>query len=212
MSLDTYSDLKTAVTDWLAFDELVGRAPDFVSLAEANFDRVLRTKDQISRATTPASTQYVSLPTDFLELDNVQINTSPIKRLEQVSLNKADDLKRVNSTTGEPRYFSVQGASLELIPTPGTSYTLEIVYYEKLPKLTSSNTTNWLLASHPDIYLYGALVQAQPFLGNDERLGTWGTLLGKALEELRVSDERAQTEGGTLVMRSKNNLDYGDWK
>ena len=82
MSLSTYSDLKTSVTDWLGFNELVPRVPDFVSLAEANFDRVIRAKEQITRATTSATTQYVSLPSDYLELDNVQINTSPVKRLE----------------------------------------------------------------------------------------------------------------------------------
>ena len=212
MSLSTYSDLKTAITDWLGFDELVPRVPDFVSLAEANFDRVIRAKEQVTRATTSATTQYVSLPTDYLELDNVQINTSPVKRLEQVSLSKADDLKRTNNATGEPIYFSIQGNTLELIPTPSSSTTLEIVYYAKLEKLTASNTTNWLLSGHPDIYLYGTLLQAEPFLGNDERVTTWGTLLSKGLEELRVSDEKAQTDAGTLVMRAKNNLDYGDWK
>ena len=63
-----------------------------------------------------------------------------------------------------------------------------------------------------DIYLFGTLVQAEPFLMNDERIGVWGALLGKGIEELRISDERSQTESGTIVMRAKRNLDYGGWK
>ena len=47
---------------------------------------------------------------------------------------------------------------------------------------------------------------------NDERIGVWGALLGKGIEELRISDQRAQTESGTIVMRAKRNLDYGGWK
>ena len=47
---------------------------------------------------------------------------------------------------------------------------------------------------------------------NDERIGVWGAFLGKAIEELRVSDERSQTESGTIVMRAKRNLDFGGWK
>ena len=68
------------------------------------------------------------------------------------------------------------------------------------------------LFNQNDIYLFGTLVQAEPFLMNDERIGVWGALLGKGIEELRVSDQRSQTESGTIVMRAKRNLDYGGWK
>ncbi len=212
MAITNYSELQTAVGSWLNRSDLSSNIPDFITLAEASFNRVLRTRNQITRATSSVNAQYVALPTDLIELFNIQINTDPIKRLEQVSLDKADDLRSVNSSSGTPAYFAITGNNIELIPTPNSTKTIEIIYYAKITALSSSNTTNWLLDNYPDIYLYGALVQAEPFLMNDERLGTWGTLLSKAQEELRVADERSQTEGGTLVMRAVNNLDYGDWK
>ena len=212
MAITNYSELQTAVGSWLNRSDLSSNIPDFITLAEASFNRVLRTRNQITRATSSVNAQYVALPTDLIELFNIQINTDPIKRLEQVSLDKADDLRSSNSSSGTPAYFAITGNNIELIPTPNDTKTIEIIYYAKITALSSSNTTNWLLDSYPDIYLYGTLVQAEPFLMNDERLGTWGTLLSKAQEELRVSDERSQTEGGTLVMRAVNNLDYGDWK
>ena len=212
MAITSYSELQTAVGSWLNRSDLSTNIPDFITLAEASFNRVLRTRNQITRANSSVNAQYVALPTDLLELFNIQVNTDPIKRLEQVSLDKADDLRSSLSSSGTPSYFAITLSNIELIPTPDDTKTIEIIYYAKITALTSTNTTNWLLDNYPDIYLYGTLVQAEPFLMNDERLGTWGTLLSKAQEELRVSDERSQTEGGTLVMRAVNNLDYGDWK
>ena len=212
MALSTYSELQTAVGSWLNRSDLSTNIPDFIALAEASFNRVLRTRNQITRATSSVSEQFVALPSDLLELHNIQLNTSPVRRLEQVSMAKADDLKSSISTSGTPDYFALTGSNIELIPIPDASQTLEIVYYATISGLSDTNTSNWLLTSYPDIYLYGALVQAEPYLMNDERSGTWGALLGKAIEELRVSDERSQTEGGTLVMRAISNLDYGGWK
>jgi len=212
VALSTYSELQTAVGSWLNRSDLDTNIPDFIALAESSFNRVLRTRNQITRATSSVSEQFVALPSDLLELHNIQLNTSPVKRLQQVTMTKADDLKSSISTSGTPAYFALTGSNIELIPTPDASQTLEIVYYATIAALSDTNTSNWLLTSYPDIYLYGTLVQAEPYLMNDERMGTWGALLGKAIEELRVSDERSQTEGGTLVMRASANLDYGGWK
>jgi len=212
VALTTYSELKSAVGSWLNRSDLDSNIPDFISLAEASFNRVLRTRNQIKRATSSISTQFVTQPTDLLELYNIQLNTSPVRRLEQVSLTKIDELKEGSSQTGKPLYFSITGPDFELYPAPDTAYTLELVYYSSIPALTDTSDTNFLLTNHPDIYLYGTLVQAEPYLMNDERIGVWGALLGKAIEELRVSDERSQTESGTLVMRATQNLDYGGWK
>tara|TARA_R100001594_G_scaffold39318_1_gene70895 strand:- start:19742 stop:20380 length:639 start_codon:yes stop_codon:yes gene_type:complete len=212
VALSSYSELQTAVGSWLNRSDLTSNIPDFIKLAEASFNRVLRTRNQIKRATSTVSTQFVTQPTDLLELYNIQINSDPIRRLEQVSLTKIDELKEGSSRSGKPLYFSITGADFELYPSPDTSYTLELVYYSTITSLSDTNTSNFLLTNHPDIYLYGTLVQAEPYLMNDERIGTWGALLGKAIEELRVSDERSQTESGTLVMRATQNLDYGGWK
>ena len=123
-----------------------------------------------------------------------------------------DTLKSQSSTTGKPRYFTITGPDFEFYPAPDSTYEIEVIYYKTIAPLSDSNTDNFLITNHNDIYLMGTLVQAEPFLMNDERIGVWGSFLGKALEELRVSDERSQTESGTIVMRAKRNLDYGGWK
>ena len=132
-------------------------------------------------------------------------------RLEQVSLDYADDVKKTLSSSGEPLYFAITGQNIELIPTPDSAYTLEIIYYTKITALSSSNTSNWLLEDHNDAYLFGTLVQAEPWLMNDERIGVWGALLSKSLEEIRTADDRAEASTGPLIMRTSNNLEYGNW-
>ena len=213
MAITSYSTLISAVKTYLNRSDISdAQIKEFISLAEASFNRVLRTRNQITRSTSDISTQFVSQPTDLLELYNIQLNSDPIVRLEQVSLSKMDELKSASSTTGKPRYFSITGADFEFYPAPDTTYEIEVIYYKTIAPLSDSNTDNFLLTNQNDIYLFGTLVQAEPFLMNDERIGVWGALLGKGIEELRVSDQRSQTESGTIVMRAKRNLDYGGWK
>lgn len=213
MAITSYSTLISAVKTYLNRSDISdAQIKEFISLAEASFNRVLRTRNQITRSTSDISTQFVSQPTDLLELYNIQLNSDPIVRLEQVSLSKMDELKSASSTTGKPRYFSITGADFEFYPAPDTTYEIEVIYYKTIAPLSDSNTDNFLLTNQVDIYLFGTLVQAEPWLMNDERIGVWGSFLGKAIEELRISDQRAQTESGTIVMRAKRNLDYGGWK
>ena len=213
MAITSYSTLISAVKTYLNRSDISdAQIKEFISLAEASFNRVLRTRNQITRSTSDISTQFVSQPTDLLELYNIQLNSDPIVRLEQVSLSKMDELKSASSTTGKPRYFAITGADLEFYPAPDATYEIEVIYYKTIAPLSDSNTDNFLLTNQVDIYLFGTLVQAEPWLMNDERIGVWGALLGKGIEELRISDQRAQTESGTIVMRAKRNLDYGGWK
>ncbi len=213
MAITSYSTLISAVKTYLNRSDISdAQIKEFISLAEASFNRVLRTRNQITRSTSDISTQFVSQPTDLLELYNIQLNSNPIVRLEQVSLSKMDELKSASSTTGKPRYFAITGADLEFYPAPDATYEIEVIYYKTIAPLSDSNTDNFLLTNQVDIYLFGTLVQAEPWLMNDERIGVWGALLGKGIEELRISDQRAQTESGTIVMRAKRNLDYGGWK
>ena len=213
MAITSYSTLISAVKTYLNRSDISDdQIKEFISLAEASFNRVLRTRNQLTRSTSDISTQFVSQPSDLLELYNIQLNSDPIVRLEQVSLSAMDTLKAASSATGKPTYFAITGADLEFYPAPDTTYEIEVIYYKTIAPLSTSNTENFLLTNQVDIYLFGTLVQAEPFLMNDERIGVWGALLGKGIEELRISDERSQTESGTIVMRAKRNLDYGGWK
>jgi hypothetical protein len=86
---------------------------------------------------------------------------------------------------------------------PDATYTTELTYYAKLTKLSNSVTTNWLLTSSPDIYLYGALLQAAPYLQDDARIQVWSSLYDRAMSELQTADDRGASSGGALLTRAK---------
>jgi hypothetical protein len=86
-----------------------------------------------------------------------------------------------------------------LVPTPDTGYTGELTYYGKITALSDSNTSNWLLAYAPDLYLYGALLEATPYLKDDERLATWSQLYTNSIGDIEVADQRASVSSTPIV-------------
>jgi hypothetical protein len=104
---------------------------------------------------------------------------------------------------GKPLYFGIVGGQIRVLPVPDSTYTAELTYYAKLSKLSSTNATNWLLTQAPDVYLYGALMQAAPYLKDDDRITIWATMYTRGLEELQVADDRGATSGGSILMRSR---------
>jgi hypothetical protein len=203
MALTTYAELKTSVGDWLNRSDLTTAIPDFISLAEAQIERNLRTRQMIVRSTASLTTEYSAVPDDFLEAKTFKLDTSPPTALQFETIDSMDNLSVVYTSSGKPAYFSVVGNQFRFIPTPDTTYTGELTYYAKLSKLSSTNTSNWLLTAAPDIYLYGALMQAAPYLQDDARITVWAALYKNGLEELKLSDDRGSTSGGVLVTRAR---------
>ena len=207
MAITTYAELQTAGANWLDRTDLTARIPEFIELAEANFNRVIRQPDMVAKNDSfSLAAQYTTLPTDTLEITRIVVDVSPPITLEYLTPEEISERRSVLNSTGRPLYFTVIGGStgqLEVLPSPDSTYTSSIVYYTKIPALTDSATTNWLLSSHPDIYLYGLLVEAEPYLKNDERLPVWASQLDKSLAELRLQGQRKLHSGSSLRMRSR---------
>jgi len=200
MALDTFSGLKTTIADYLNRDDLTSIIPSFITLAEAKFNRKLRVRQMVKRATATLDTQYFAFPSDFLQAKELQLNTNPITYLQYVTMNQGDYASQnLYISVGKPQYYTIIGTQIEVIPTPDTSYTGELTYYGKIPALSDSNTSNWLLAYAPDLYLYGALLEATPYLKDDERLATWSTLYANSLGDIEVADQRASVSSTPIV-------------
>jgi len=207
MAISTKAELHTAVANWLNRSDLTARIPEFISLAEASFNRNLRTREMLVRSTASTAGQYVSLPTDFLEMLNIELtSTSPPKRLVYITSDRSDDYRENrNNEVGTPDYWTIEGESIQLLPTPSGSVTLQLSYYQDIPALSglADSANNWLLLAHPDIYLYGTLMQASPYLMDQESGKIWDGLLSRSVQELTAADEKSKYAGGTLNMRSK---------
>ena len=206
MAITSYSTLQTSIGDWLNRSDLTSVIPDFITMAEAQFNRVLRHRKMVERATATLDSEYSAMPADWLESIRYQLNTNPITVMEFVSPDQAAVLKGAYSTSGKPIFYSQIGQQFQVIPAPdsGSAYTGELAYYAKIPALSSGNTSNWLLVDSPDIYLYGSLLQSAPYLQDDQRLGVWSAIYQRLLEDLKVSDERSRMATSSLRMRARS--------
>jgi len=204
MALTTYNELKTSVADWLNRTDLTAVVPDFISLAEAQIERKLRTRQMIVRATASIDTEYSAVPADFLETKSIKLNTNPVTAMQFESIDALDAMKAtMYLAAGKPQYFGIVGGQLRVLPVPDSTYTAELTYYAKLTKLSSTVSSNWLLAQAPDVYLYGALMQAAPYLKDDARITIWSSMYTQGLEDLQVADDRGATSGGSILMRAR---------
>ncbi len=214
----TYAELKTAIANYLNRSDLTSDIDTFIDNVEAELNRRLRTKDMIKRATATADSQYLSVPTDWIEAINVEITSNDFSPLFQQSIESLDVYRKSNNnSTGQPVYFAMVDDSIELAPTPDAEYTLQLTYYAKISALSDSNTSNFVSVSHPDVYLYGALKHASIFLMEDERIPMFTQQFEKALEEMRLEQEKAAFGKGSLMMRrrtygkkQKKNYYYGN--
>jgi hypothetical protein len=198
--METYAELKSTIADYLNRDDLTSVIPTFIKLAESKFNRKLRVRQMVKRAQATIETTFFAPPGDWLESKEFQLNTNPITKLEFITESYANSLRAGRySAAGKPQYYTVVGSQLEFIPTPDTEYEGELTYYAKIPALSDSNTSNWLLTYAPDLYLYGALIEAEPYLKNDERVGLWGELYLRVVADIEVADERASVASTPLV-------------
>lgn len=205
-----YSELKTNIANYLNRSDLTGQLDMFIDNVEGELNRRVRTKEMIKRATATADAQYLSLPTDWLEGINVEIASNNFSPLFQQSVESLDVYRKsINNAIGQPVYYAFVDSTIELAPTPDSSYTLQLTYYSKVDALSDSNTSNFVLANHPDVYLYGALKHASIYLMEDDRVAMFSALFEKALEEIKMEQEKAEFGKGSLMQRRRT---YGKAK
>ena len=199
MAISNYSELTTAVANWLDRDDLTLRIPEFIALAEAKFNRTLRLRSMEAKytANTVAGQRNLALPTGYIQMRNFQVNTNPLTTLSYVTPEIYDRLWG-GSTSGTPKFYTILANEIAFGPIPATVMEVEMLFYKNFENLSGSTTTNWLITNAPDAYLYGAMMQAEPFIMNDERVALWGASLNKAVQELQEQDNKDRHSGSAL--------------
>lgn len=199
MSITNYTDLKATIASYLARSDLTAQIPDFIQLAETRLRRELRIRQMLKVVTTAtvAGDGTVELPSDYLQMRDLHINSNPVQSLEYQS--PSNFYRNTNSAiSGVPLQYTVLAQEFQFAPIPDGIYTLQMIYYSTPPYLTTSNVSNVFLANCPDLLLYGALGEAEPYLMNDQRLQTWAAMYDRALSALTVSDDQGEYGGSPL--------------
>ena len=199
MAISTYSELTTAVANWLDRDDLTLRIPEFIALAEAKFNRTLRLRSMEAKytANTVAGQRNLALPTGYIQMRNFQVNTSPLTTLSYVTPEIYDRIWG-GSTSGTPKFYTILANEISLGPIPASVQEVEMLFYKNFENLSSVVATNWLITNAPDVYLYGAMMQAEPFIMNDERVPMWKMALDEGISSLQEQDNKDRHSGSAL--------------
>ena len=199
MAFTTYTELKASVADYLARTDLTTQIPDFITLAEKRLKRDLRIRQMLKvvTATTTAADSTVGLPSDFLSMRDLHVSTNPVSSIEYLS--PSNFYRNARTTeSGVPTKYTVLAAEFQFAPIPDSAYTLSMLYYAAPPELSSSVSSNVFLLTCPDLLLYGALGEAEPYLLNDSRIQTWAALYDRGITSLSSSDESGEFASSPL--------------
>jgi hypothetical protein len=200
-TITNYATLQSAIADYLNRADLTAQIQTFIQFAEADLNTRLRSREMIVNATATSDGQFVALPPDWLEAINMMIvgGQSPLR---YITPDEADTIIKAQTYTST-RFYSMTTGVIELVPPAVDDITIDMVYYGKIPALSDANTTNWLLTKAPDVYLYGALTHAAPFLMDDQRMAIFSQIYLARVQSLQDESQKALHSGSPLISRPR---------
>lgn len=198
MAITTYAELQTAIGTFLDRTDMVAIAPTFIAMAEAQINRRLMkdgpVREMMGRSDATINAEYIAVPSDFLGAKAIYLAPNYLP-LDFVSPEEIVQRKTLYpNESGDPQVFTVVGGQFQFWPWGGTgSFSGELTYWKRIPALTDTNTSNWLLVGHPDIYLYTSLIQSAPYLKDDARISVWASLAQTGLADMVEADRQARS-------------------
>ena len=219
MALTTYSGLKTALANWLNRTDLTSEiADDFIKLAEGDFNAKLRIRQMEQIDTVTIDSEAVAVPTGFIGVRSLYILASSTKyALKYITPSNMFDIK-AGSTTARPRVYTIQSddaaETLRFGPAPDASYTGYLSYYKSFTPLSDTATSNYILTSHPAIYLYGSLFHAANFLGgiDPNQVQQWFQMYVASLERCENNDKQDSYGGAPVQQRTDIQTDLSFYR
>ena len=218
MALSTYAELKTSIANWLNRSDLTSEiADDFIKLTEADYNAKLRIRQMEQIDTVTINAETVTVPTGFISVRSFYIlsgNKYPLEYLTPSNLFET----RGGSRTGRPRAYTIEADNeteqFRFGPSPDTSYTGYLSYYKAFNALSDSNTSNYILNSHPNIYLYGSLYHAANFLGgmDPDQKQNWLQMYIAAMERCENNDKQDSYGGAPVTQRTDVQTDLSFYR
>ena len=196
--ITTYQELQDHIANTLIRSDLTTVITSFIQLAEAGFKRDKRFRKLTDRGNFSVSADGSTLPSDFQSLESWYHNGptfyGPIKVVNSDMIGHLKGNK-FGGVPGTPAFASIVDGTARYAPEPNDTFITQMLYWRKVAPLSTTNTTNWLLDDHPDIYVYGSLVHSAPYLKDDNRLPMWQELLNAAVEQLDDATEEEMFSG-----------------
>jgi hypothetical protein len=199
MTISTFTQLSTSVSNWLHRADLTAVVEDFIMAGEWKINRLLRIRAMEADLSVAIASGVAALPSDYVQLKYAYISGTPTQPLQRKTAQWIGENYPTRSSSGKPLYIGRQGSNFVFGPYPDSAYTVAGVYYKRLDPLSGANETNWFTANAPDLLLYAALCEAAPYLKNDIRIAVWQAKFTEALGQVQGEADREELAGGALV-------------
>jgi len=180
----SYGTLKADVASFVQRSDVTDVIPTWIRYATAQFSRVLRVPQMETRDTRTLTSEFASVPTDFLEV--ISVTRDDGKELRYIARPQFEAYAS-QELTPDPQVFTVEDYQFRFLPAPSVSspLTVTILTYERLADFSADGDSNWLLDEHPDLYLWGTLLFARAWLHDDARLAGIKPLYDEGMAYLR---------------------------
>ena len=204
----TYSSLVNDIATYLERNDqaTLDKIPQFIMFAEQVIASEIKFLGNLTVAdgTMTANDPVLDKPARWRK--TVSFNVTLAGERYPVFLRKYEYLREYwpdDTQTGLPAFYCDYDYTHWLVaPTPATNYSFQVLYYERNQPLDSSNQSNWFTQYAPQALLYGSLLQAMPFLKNDERIPVWQSMYDKSIALLKEEDLTRVGDRQTLVKDS----------
>ena len=190
----TYDSLVDDISTYLERTDTatLQKIPTFIMLAEQVIAAEIKFLGNLTvmQSTMTATQSVIDKPARWHK--TVSMNVVVDGERTPILLRKYEYLREYwpdATQTDVPKFYCDYDYTHWLVaPTPAQNYNFEVLYYERIQPLDSSNQTNWFTIYAPQALLYGTLLQAMPFLKNDERMAMWQAQYDKIINVLKAED------------------------
>lgn len=189
MALDTYEGLIAEVANLLNKTNLNAQIPTFIRLFEAQANRRIKHYRMQGVSTFTLDGSPRSLPCGFKGVEAFKAGNYALKYATPDAL---DDVRDAGGPwNGAPLYYTIVGDRFLFSPSAG-EHEAVLRYWQAIPSLSNTQRCNWLLEENPDVYLYGAALQAAPYLRDDDRVGMWRGFVEEAYATINADSIESQ--------------------
>lgn len=204
----TYDNLTTMVLQYLERSDIavINAIPTFITLCEMEIAQEIKTLGQLSVADSAMSigNPLLQKPARWRKTVSMTL-TNASGASQPIFLRKLEYLQNywpnVTSTSTPLYYADTDYDHWYFAPTPDQAYNFQVLYYERIEPLSSTNQTNWLTRNAPNAMLYGTLLQAVMFLKNDQRQ-IFQTKYTEAITALKTEDALRVADRQTIAVDS----------
>ena len=190
----TYNSLFNDISSYLerTHTATLDKIPTFIMLAEQVLASEIKFLGNltVNQSTMVSGDPVITKPARWRK--TVSINVTAGGERRPVFLRTYEFLRQYwpdESQEDVPKYYADYDYTHWLVaPTPADPYNFEVLYYEEVQPLDAANQTNWFTQYAPQAMLYGSLLQAMPFLKNDERMPMWQAQYDKIVTQLKTEN------------------------